>query len=158
MYHVGVELMSARKQEVYDAIVRYVREENPTPTVGEIADAVGIKTKSNAHHYVRSLVDRGILTMRPHKARSIRLADQSPDDLAASLTTETARLRAALEQAQAEVARLRAVLAKARAEREQLARRRPVDESEESAEARLVWARAEIRELRMKNGEWRNGG
>lgn len=158
MYHVGAELMGRRRtQDTYDAIIRYIRYENPTPTVEEIADAVGIKSKSNARDYVRDLIDRGILTMEPHKARSIRLTD-SPGGEIVGLAAETARLRAALEQAQAEASRLRATLAEARAERERLARRRPVDESEESAEARLVWARARIRELRMKNGECRNGG
>lgn len=44
-----------------------------SPTYREIADAMGLKSKSNVHRFVSDLVRQGYISRRPHRENSLRV-------------------------------------------------------------------------------------
>jgi len=67
--------LTPRQQALYDFIVGCIRSEGP-PSVAEIARAFGIND-SAAHKHVRMLESKGVIELRPGRARGIRLPSSS---------------------------------------------------------------------------------
>jgi repressor LexA len=67
--------LTPRQQALYDFIVGCIRSEGP-PSVAEIARAFGIND-SAAHKHVRMLESKGVIELRPGRARGIRLPASS---------------------------------------------------------------------------------
>jgi SOS-response transcriptional repressor LexA len=67
-----------RSHEALDFIRGYVLTHNCSPTVREVAAAVGSKSVSDAHRLIAHLVDAGKLTKRPGRQRALKLIPQSP--------------------------------------------------------------------------------
>lgn len=65
--------LTRRQQEVLDFIRAYVAEHQYSPTFDEIADFVGLDSKSGVHRIVHGLVDRGAIRLLPRQARSIEI-------------------------------------------------------------------------------------
>jgi len=63
--------LTSRQQAVYDFIAERLRSEG-SPSVAEIARAFGIH-HSAAHKHVRMLESKGVIELRPGRARGIRL-------------------------------------------------------------------------------------
>jgi repressor LexA len=63
--------LTPRQQALYDFIAERLRSEGP-PSVAEIARAFGIHD-SAAHKHVRRLESKGVIELRPGRARGIRL-------------------------------------------------------------------------------------
>jgi len=83
--------LTKRQADAYEYIRRTLKEKRVSPTLQEIADALGYETKSAAHRLVDALVKRGYLIRFPRMSRSLALA---PDrDLKAEYGEELAELR-----------------------------------------------------------------
>jgi len=67
--------LTPRQQALYAFIAGRIRDEGP-PSVAEIARAFGIND-SAAHKHVRMLESKGVIELRPGRARGIRLPSSS---------------------------------------------------------------------------------
>lgn len=61
----------------------YVKANGFAPSYDEIASALGLKSRSSVGQHVQNLLERGVLTNLPRKARSLRLADGAAHIIAA---------------------------------------------------------------------------
>jgi SOS-response transcriptional repressor LexA len=59
--------LTARQKKVLD----FIKAQENTPSLAEICEGCGIKSKSDAHTVLMALKDRGHITWLPNKARSI---------------------------------------------------------------------------------------
>ena len=70
--------ISNAQMRVLAAIVAYMRKHGYAPTLQEIADACGLRSRSNAKVHVKALLDKGILeTDHPGHPRALRLKGES---------------------------------------------------------------------------------
>ena len=58
------------------AIREYVAHNGVSPTLQELADALGLAGRSGVHRVLRGLVERGHVRIVPGKARGIELVEQ----------------------------------------------------------------------------------
>lgn len=65
--------LTLRQSEALSFIGSYQTIHGFAPSFDEIATAMGLKSKSNAHRIVHQLIDRGAVQMMPARARSISL-------------------------------------------------------------------------------------
>ena len=93
--------LTKRQQDVFDFIVKHIKKHGVAPTISEISDAMGIKSKNQTHKTLLALRDRGYITWRPKCARSISVLfteDMQPDweTIARMLLLQNRDMRAAL--------------------------------------------------------------
>ena len=67
-------MLTARQQEIWQYLVRYVDEHGYPPTVREIGDAVGLASPSTVHAHLANLERAGLLKRDPTKPRAIELS------------------------------------------------------------------------------------
>lgn len=60
--------MTEKQQEIFDFIVRYIRENLYPPTVREIGDGVGLKSTSSVFAHLRTMAKKGTLRCRREAA------------------------------------------------------------------------------------------
>lgn len=53
----GIEI----RGKMYEAIVQYIKEHGYSPTVQEIGDMVGLKSKSSVHSHLKVMMDEGVI-------------------------------------------------------------------------------------------------
>ena len=70
--------LTPRQRDVLAFIVRYQAAENCAPTLQEIADGLGLKSKSQIHTLIRGLRERGVIQYLPRHPRSIRVVGPAP--------------------------------------------------------------------------------
>ena len=64
--------MTYRQKEALDFIKGFWGQNGFAPSYDQIAEAMGIKSKSGVHRVITCLVERGLVVREPHKARSVR--------------------------------------------------------------------------------------
>lgn len=67
--------MTKRQKEVLDFILAFWAEKGYSPSYEDIANALGISSKSNVHRIIYALVNRGFLKNQPRKSRSLLVVD-----------------------------------------------------------------------------------
>jgi repressor LexA len=77
--------MTRRQYETLNFIRAFILEHGYSPTFKEIADAIGVASKSNVSRYVWGLVRLGEIVILQMRHRAIRL----PDNHLATVTRET---------------------------------------------------------------------
>lgn len=81
--------LTKMQQQVYDFIVRTIREQGYAPSVREIGEALGLKSPSTVHFHVKHLQELGLIDKGAGKGRAIALKqDTAP-------AVETAPVRVA---------------------------------------------------------------
>ena len=81
--------LTKMQQQVYDFIVRTIREQGYAPSVREIGEALGLKSPSTVHFHVKHLQELGLIDKGAGKGRAIALKqDTAP-------AAETAPVRVA---------------------------------------------------------------
>lgn len=81
--------LTKMQQQVYDFIVRTIREQGYAPSVREIGEALGLKSPSTVHFHVKHLEELGLIDKGAGKGRAIALKqDTAP-------AAETAPVRVA---------------------------------------------------------------
>jgi repressor LexA len=63
--------MTKRQKQLLDFIMKFWEENGYSPSYEEMAEGLGIASKSNVHRLVYSLVNRGFLKNHPNKSRSL---------------------------------------------------------------------------------------
>ncbi len=66
-------MLTARQQQIWDFLVRYVDERGYPPTVREIGHAVGLASPSTVHAHLANLERAGLLRRDPTKPRALEL-------------------------------------------------------------------------------------
>ena len=66
-------LLSIQEQRAVIEIQRYTAEHGFSPTIREIAQALGLVSASAADYHLRRLEDKGVITRQEGKARTIRI-------------------------------------------------------------------------------------
>ena len=69
--------MTERQKLVLDFIQTFVKVRGYAPSYSEIAQGLGMKSKSNIHRLVHVLEERGLLQIKPHMVRSLKVVDNS---------------------------------------------------------------------------------
>jgi repressor LexA len=68
-------MVTDRARDTYQFIREYLTEHGVAPKLREIADHLGIRSRGTVHRYLRALVDAGLITVDPDRARGIRLVE-----------------------------------------------------------------------------------
>ena len=66
-------MLTAKQQQTYDFIKRYIAQHSYAPTEAEIATAIGIRSRGVVHRYVTALAEAGVIELVPKRRRNIRL-------------------------------------------------------------------------------------
>lgn len=69
--------MTAMQKKVFDYINQYWEENGYSPSYDDIADALGISSRSNVHRVIYALIERGFIENLPGKARSLKVIKNS---------------------------------------------------------------------------------
>ncbi len=79
--------LSGRQQAILDFITRFIAERGYPPSVREIGRALGMRSSSTVHGYLRRLEDKGFLRRRPWLSRAIEVtaAPRQPATVAAPI-------------------------------------------------------------------------
>jgi len=71
--------LTARQQQIWDFLVRYVDDHGYPPTVREIGEAVGLASPSTVHAHLANLERAGLLRRDPTKPRALELTGRSDE-------------------------------------------------------------------------------
>lgn len=66
-------MLTAKSVQAYHFIRRYILRLNCSPSIGEIAEGIGIKSRGVTHRYVMALAEAGLIEFPAFKKRSIAL-------------------------------------------------------------------------------------
>ena len=72
---------SVKKKEILEFVNRQVQEKGYPPSVREICKAVGFKSTSTVHAYLKSLEEEGLIVKDPSKTRALKVIDESSKNL-----------------------------------------------------------------------------
>ncbi len=67
-----------RQSEVFDFIMRHVRENGYAPSIREICTALGLRSTSTVHYHLTALAKRGLIQWEGGKNRAIRVLGHAP--------------------------------------------------------------------------------
>lgn len=67
----GVE----RRKAIFAFIKDFIKENGYGPSVDEITEGVGVRSKTAVRHHLAKLMDQGVVTATPGKYRSLRVPD-----------------------------------------------------------------------------------
>jgi SOS-response transcriptional repressor LexA len=84
--------LTPRQRDVLAFIARYQAAHDCAPSLQEIADALGMKAKSQAHKLIRGLQERGAVRALPGRQRSIRIIGEAPTHPASTDLVEAVRV------------------------------------------------------------------
>jgi repressor LexA len=74
--------MTPKQKLVLDFIELYIKMKGYAPSYINIAQGIGLRSKSNIHRLIHELRKEGHLEVRPHLVRSIKLSSKSVDEIA----------------------------------------------------------------------------
>ena len=74
-----------RQHDVAMAILQYQNLHGQSPTLKELAKAVGIATVSGIYHHLTELKDKGWLTWQPHGHRSLQFTVEGAEEAASDM-------------------------------------------------------------------------
>ncbi len=70
--------LTDKQDDVLDFIQRYIAINTVSPTIQQIADGIGIRSRGVAHRYVQALTDAGYVEIKKSKRRGIKLLATNP--------------------------------------------------------------------------------
>jgi repressor LexA len=73
--------MTPKQKLVLDFIELYIKMKGYAPSYLNIAQGLGMKSKSNIHRLVHELETDGYIVIKPHLVRSIKLNDKSVNQM-----------------------------------------------------------------------------
>lgn len=68
--------MTPRERDCFEFIKEYLSVYDCSPSIEDIAEHMGLASKSSAHRIVNNLAAKGWITHTPYRARTIRIADE----------------------------------------------------------------------------------
>jgi len=66
---------------VLDFIQTFIKMKGFAPSYNEVAKGLGMRSKSNIHRIVHVLRARGLLQVKPHMIRSLKVVDNTVKEL-----------------------------------------------------------------------------
>lgn len=80
--HYGLFMpITRRQQQVYDFLVNHFQGTDEAPTLDEICEALGVKSRGSMHKHISALIDEGLLEAPGHRHRGIRLKRSEENEL-----------------------------------------------------------------------------
>ena len=73
--------MTERQMEVLQYIEDFISVKGFSPSYGDIATGLNLKSKANIHRIVHRLKDMGFLKLDPHKVRSVETLDRTVQNM-----------------------------------------------------------------------------
>jgi len=73
--------MTERQKMVLDFIELYIKMKGFPPSYMDIATGLNLRSKSNIHRLVHDLKDKGLLQIKPHMVRSLKVVDKTVKDV-----------------------------------------------------------------------------
>jgi len=73
--------MSPRQQQVFEFIKAYITLKGYAPSYMNIAQGLNLKSKSNIHRLVHKLKKDGLLQVKAHEVRSLKVIDKSVEKM-----------------------------------------------------------------------------
>ena len=70
-----------KQKKILDFVNRYLMEKGFPPSVREICQAVGFKSTSTVHAYLKKLEEEGAITKDATKPRALKVLDESAKNL-----------------------------------------------------------------------------
>jgi repressor LexA len=74
--------LTRRQQEIYDYLRRHLDEFAHPPTLDELCDVLGLKSRGSLHKQIQALIEAGLVEPMNNLRRGIRLAEESPGETA----------------------------------------------------------------------------
>ena len=69
--------MTPKQKLTLEFIKAYMAVKGYAPSYRNIAEGIGLKSKSNVHRLVHALKEQGLLDLDPHRIRSMKVIDKS---------------------------------------------------------------------------------
>jgi len=73
--------MTERQKMVLDFIELYIKMKGFPPSYMDIATGLNLRSKSNIHRLVHDLKNKGLLQIKPHMVRSLKVIDKTVQDV-----------------------------------------------------------------------------
>ncbi len=70
--------LTRRQQEIYDYLRTHLDDFPHPPTLDELCDALGLKSRGSLHKQIQALIEAGLVEPMNNLRRGIRLADHDP--------------------------------------------------------------------------------
>ncbi len=70
--------LTRRQSETLDYIRDFIEACGYSPSFGEIAEGLGLKSKSSVYRFVHDLAERGHIIMMPDHRRTIQVVERRP--------------------------------------------------------------------------------
>jgi repressor LexA len=74
MGHYKVEHLTDTQERILRCIRQAIADQGEAPTVQEIGDQVGMRSRASVHYQLGELESKGAIRRDPHRRRGIRLA------------------------------------------------------------------------------------
>lgn len=75
---MGPAILTRRQQEIFDYLREHLREFPHPPTLDELCDALGLKSRGSLHKQIQALIEAGLVEPMNNLRRGIRLVDDEP--------------------------------------------------------------------------------
>jgi repressor LexA len=72
--------LTRRQQEIYDYLSEHMQEQQQAPTLTELCDAFGLKSRGSMHKQVQALIDAGLVEPMNNLRRGIRLVENEENE------------------------------------------------------------------------------
>lgn len=69
-----------RQKQILDFIKQYIAKYGYSPTLGEIADSIGVSSLATVHEHLQALISKGLIKKFEGAVRGIELLDQKLSD------------------------------------------------------------------------------
>ena len=69
----GAATLTRRQQSIYDYLLSRHRADGPPPTLDELCDEMGLRSRGSMHAQVKALVDAGLVEAMNGKQRGVRV-------------------------------------------------------------------------------------
>jgi DNA-binding MarR family transcriptional regulator len=104
MSRLGNPTLTPKQWEVLELIEQGRQADGVSPTIEEMADALGT-SKPTVFDKVEALISKGVLIRQPYKSRSLRVADDPPEEAPREIQLLRSRREELTHRLQVEAAR-----------------------------------------------------
>ena len=71
--------LTRRQQEIFDYLQAHLADFPHPPTLDELCDALGLRSRGSLHKQIQALIDAGLVEPMNNLRRGIRLAEEQPE-------------------------------------------------------------------------------
>ena len=75
---MGPAILTRRQQEIFDYLREHLPEFPHPPTLDELCDALGLKSRGSLHKQIQALIEAGLVEPMNNLRRGIRLVEDEP--------------------------------------------------------------------------------